>query len=158
MRNISRNWLLLFIVALVLISTFGFTTNRRSSHHHFVPSHHTSKIVNIDSNHHCSIVPPYHTPRSVVPSYHTSKTQLNALPITSTLTSPAVQDVALISSSVLILGSYHINLYRREKNSTIKTWRQYQADTREYWSRHVRDTEGWLYAIQESPRLYCFII
>eukprot|EP00977_Amphora_coffeiformis_P027915 scaffold34663_cov205-Amphora_coffeaeformis.AAC.2 len=29
-----------------------------------------------------------------------------------------------------------------------KTWRQYQADTRENWARHVRETQGWLYAIQ----------
>ena len=118
MRNISRNWLLLLTVALVLLSTFGFAPHRRSSHH-----------------------------LSIVPSHHT-KTQLNALPIISTLASPAVQNVALISSSIAILGSYHINLYLRERNSTIKTWRQYQADTREDWSNYVRDTEGWLYAIQ----------
>ena len=57
-------------------------------------------------------------------------------------------NVALISSSIAILSGYHIDLFRTEKNSDIKTWRQYQADTREDWARHVRETEGWLYAIQ----------
>ena len=146
MRIVSRNWLFLLTVALVLLSTFGFTTNRRSSHH-VVPSHHTSKTVNVDRNHH-NIVPSSCKSKIVNIGRTAHHTQLNALPIISTLTSPAVQDVALISLSILILGSYHINLYRREKNSSIKTWRQYQADTREDWSRHVRDTEGWLYAIQ----------
>lgn len=61
--------------------------------------------------------------------------------------SPAV-NVALVSSSVAILAGYHINLVRKELNSDTKTWRQYQADTREDWARHVRETEGWLYAIQ----------
>ena len=28
------------------------------------------------------------------------------------------------------------------------TWRKYQADIRESWARHVRESEGWLYAIQ----------
>ena len=68
-------------------------------------------------------------------------TQLNAA------LSPAV-NVALISSSIAILSGYHINLLQKELNSETKTWRQYQADTREEWSRHVRETEGWLYGIQ----------
>ena len=57
-------------------------------------------------------------------------------------------NLALISSSIAILSGYHINLFNKERNSSTKTWRQYQADTREDWSRHVRETEGWLYAIQ----------
>ncbi|KAL7524368.1 hypothetical protein ACHAXR_000547, partial [Thalassiosira sp. AJA248-18] len=61
--------------------------------------------------------------------------------------SPPV-NVALISSSVAILSGYHIALLRKELNSDNKTWRQYQADTREDWARHVRETEAWLYAIQ----------
>eukprot|EP00581_Thalassiosira_minuscula_P016183 CAMPEP_0183732330 /NCGR_PEP_ID=MMETSP0737-20130205/38188_1 /TAXON_ID=385413 /ORGANISM="Thalassiosira miniscula, Strain CCMP1093" /LENGTH=282 /DNA_ID=CAMNT_0025965315 /DNA_START=29 /DNA_END=877 /DNA_ORIENTATION=+ len=61
--------------------------------------------------------------------------------------SPAV-DIALISGSIAILTGYHINLYAKEMKPDTKTWRQYQADTREEWSRHVRETEGWLYAIQ----------
>lgn len=77
--------------------------------------------------------------RSIVPS--SSQVQLNAS------MSPAV-NVALISSSIAILGGYHVNLYKKERNSAKKTWRQYQADTREDWARHVKETEGWLYAIQ----------
>lgn len=68
-------------------------------------------------------------------------TQLNAH------LSPAV-DVALISSSIAILTGYHMNLLQKELNSDNKTWRQYQSDTREDWARHVRETQGWLYAIQ----------
>ena len=77
-------------------------------------------------------------------SYQKYKTarniQLNAVSPTANL--------ALISSSIAILSGYHINLFNKERNSSTKTWRQYQADTREDWSRHVRETEGWLYAIQ----------
>lgn len=65
------------------------------------------------------------------------------------------QNIALVTSSIAILLGYHFNLTRKEfknDNSTIrnstKTWRQYQADTREDWAKYVRDTEGWLYAIQ----------
>ena len=61
--------------------------------------------------------------------------------------SPTV-NVALISSSISILMGYHINLYYKEKNSDKTTWRQYQAQIRQDWAKHVRDTEGWLYAIQ----------
>ena len=56
--------------------------------------------------------------------------------------------------SLLMLASYHLMLCKREisaeddpKNRII-TWRLYQAETREKWANHVRDTEGWLYAIQ----------
>ncbi|KAL7535860.1 hypothetical protein ACHAWF_005296, partial [Thalassiosira exigua] len=61
--------------------------------------------------------------------------------------SPA-SNAALISSSISILSGYHIRLLWKESKSGVKTWRQYQADTREEWARHVRETEGWLYAIQ----------
>lgn len=49
--------------------------------------------------------------------------------------------------SILILSSYHIRLFlgeRRDKTS----WRKSQANTREAWAKYVRDTEGWLYAVQ----------
>jgi len=66
--------------------------------------------------------------------------------------SPKVNAV-LVSTSVAILAGYHINLFSKEFKSEsnsgdCKTWRQYQADTREDWAKYVRDTEGWLYAIQ----------
>lgn len=66
---------------------------------------------------------------------------------------PPVLNAVLVTSSITILVGYHLNLFKKEfksenSNSTTKTWRQYQADTREEWSRHVRDTDGWLYAIQ----------
>jgi uncharacterized membrane protein len=54
----------------------------------------------------------------------------------------------LIISSVFMLSWYHISLMMKERSSTKKTWRQYQADAREDWSQHVRKTQAWLYAIQ----------
>mmetsp|Transcript_3863 Transcript_3863/g.6680 ORF Transcript_3863/g.6680 Transcript_3863/m.6680 type:complete len:259 (+) Transcript_3863:42-818(+) len=65
--------------------------------------------------------------------------------------SPGV-NIALVTSSVALLSGYHIRLSLEEKNNqeqgSCVTWRQYQADAREQWARHVKDTDGWLYAIQ----------
>ena len=60
---------------------------------------------------------------------------------------PKLQGV-LVVSSVLILAGYHVNLLVKERKSKEKTWRAYQAEAREDWARHVRNTEGWLYAVQ----------
>jgi len=57
-------------------------------------------------------------------------------------------DTILPIFSVLILYIYHLRLFKKESSGTSKTWRQYQADVREGWARYVRQTEGWLYAIQ----------
>jgi len=56
----------------------------------------------------------------------------------------------LVLSSLILLTGYHLVLILQERSSATgsKTWRQYQADTREDWSRYVRRTEGWLYAVQ----------
>ena len=59
---------------------------------------------------------------------------------------PATQ-AGLVLSSAALLASYHICLLAKERGS-VQTWRKFQADTREEWSRHVRETEGWLYAVQ----------
>lgn len=95
-----------------------------------------------------------HSCRAIVgPSSHRPKhstyRNINRSPITqlqSTL--PPAVDIALVASSITILSGYHIRLSHKEKNSSTKTWRQYQEDVREEWSRHVRDTQGWLYGIQ----------
>lgn len=55
---------------------------------------------------------------------------------------------ASVAAAVLTISLYHINLIRSERNDTVKTWRVFQADTRENWARYVRKTEGWLYAVQ----------
>lgn len=52
-----------------------------------------------------------------------------------------------VVSAVLLLSTYHVNLYRKEKRGH-RTWRSTQADTREAWARYVRSEEAWLYAIQ----------
>lgn len=61
---------------------------------------------------------------------------------------PLATQIILISSSVLMLSVYHIYLMIQERSSKKKTWRQYQADAREDWARHVRNEKGWLYAVQ----------
>jgi len=55
--------------------------------------------------------------------------------------SPGV-NIALVTSSVALLSGYHIRLSLEEKNNqeqgSCVTWRQYQADAREQWARHVK--------------------
>ncbi|GFH48454.1 hypothetical protein CTEN210_04930 [Chaetoceros tenuissimus] len=73
-------------------------------------------------------------------------------------TIPPLVESLFVACSILILAGYHAKLFAKEKaietkssgfqSKKVKTWRQYQADTREDWARHVRNTEGWLYAIQ----------
>ena len=72
------------------------------------------------------------------------------VPSSSSMTAavPPKLQILLVLSSVLILAGYHINLFVKERKSNEKTWRAYQSDMREDWSRHVRTTEGWLYAVQ----------
>ncbi len=99
--------------------------------------------------------------RSFLPKQKTeqsnmSTTCLHATPMASAITNtnvPPKLNAILVISSIAILVGYHLNLFRKEfksENSSgaSKTWRQYQADTREDWARYVRETEGWLYAIQ----------
>ena len=61
----------------------------------------------------------------------------------STAASPAVP----VSIGVLALVQYHRNLQKREDQGE-STWRTAQADTRADWASHVRETSGWLYAVQ----------
>ena len=56
-------------------------------------------------------------------------------------------DAISVATAFVILCGYHFQIILREKAGK-KTWRSVQADTRERWSRYVRETEGWLYAIQ----------
>ena len=55
--------------------------------------------------------------------------------------SPGV-NIALVTSSVALLSGYHVRLSIEEKNNqeqgSCVTWRQYQADAREQWARHVK--------------------
>lgn len=77
--------------------------------------------------------------------------------VASRTISPLLESL-FVACSILILAGYHAKLFAKEKavetkssgfqSKKVKTWRQYQADTREDWARHVRNTEGWLYAIQ----------
>ena len=57
------------------------------------------------------------------------------------------RDAASLAAGIVLLISYHAHLFRREGRGS-PTWRTVQADTRERWSRYVRKTEGWLYAVQ----------
>jgi hypothetical protein len=62
------------------------------------------------------------------------RTEMRALPYGVNL--------SLVSSSVALLSGYHIRLHLEEKNNQEQggcvTWRQYQADAREQWARHVK--------------------
>mmetsp|Transcript_13547 Transcript_13547/g.25477 ORF Transcript_13547/g.25477 Transcript_13547/m.25477 type:complete len:310 (+) Transcript_13547:62-991(+) len=96
---------------------------------------------------------PRKMPTSASVRLKASPTDLSVISATSSV-SPAIQAV-LVLSSIAILVGYHLQLFHKEfkqiskkEQGQGKTWRQYQADTREDWSRHVRDTEAWLYAIQ----------
>lgn len=53
----------------------------------------------------------------------------------------------LVSASAALLAGYHLWLGQQERRGKA-TWRKVQADTREDWSKFVRDSEGWLYAVQ----------
>lgn len=60
---------------------------------------------------------------------------------------PPKVELAQIVCGGVILAIYHGNLCMKERRG-VSTWRSVQADTREKWSRHVREQEAWLYAIQ----------
>jgi len=59
-----------------------------------------------------------------------------------------VVDFAAVIFGCLTLAVYHLQLYRVETQGNKRTWRTTQADNREEWSKFVRKTEGWLYAVQ----------
>lgn len=99
------------------------------------------------------------------PPTATAPSATTAVAIATVATTGNVQvEVAFVVSSVLLLAGYHILLRQWENQQssksitsttnnstttpTIRTWRQYQGDTREDWSRYVRESESWLYAIQ----------
>lgn len=60
---------------------------------------------------------------------------------------PEVVDLSAVVCGCLILALYHLQLYRVETQGK-ETWRSSQADNREMWSKFVRKSEGWLYAVQ----------
>lgn len=55
--------------------------------------------------------------------------------------------VLSVTTGVTLLLTYHLRLHKRESKS-LPTWRTSQVATRLEWSRHVRKTESWLYAVQ----------
>jgi hypothetical protein len=56
-------------------------------------------------------------------------------------------DLAAVCLGGSLLFFYHVRLFLKERNGE-RTWRREQADTREAWAKYVRDSKGWLYAIQ----------
>jgi uncharacterized membrane protein len=64
-----------------------------------------------------------------------------------TLNANQVVDVTAVLVGAFFLIGYHLHLYGHEKSGK-RTWRSSQADTREKWSKYVRENELWLYAIQ----------
>jgi len=53
-----------------------------------------------------------------------------------------------VGAGIFALVKYHTNLQKKEEADSSSTWRSVQAKTRVQWSQFVRETEGWLYAIQ----------
>ena len=93
------------------------------------------------------------TARSTRASSSSSMFMLPSLPAAATAVAGCVRsrcsiDAAAVVASVLLLIAYHVQLLRGEKTGERPTWRSVQADTREQWSRYVRHTENWLYAVQ----------
>jgi len=61
----------------------------------------------------------------------------------------SVPNAIYLGAGFTLLAGYHIRLFQLEKQSKeAVTWRTVQANTRALWSQHVRETEGWLYAVQ----------
>merc|ERR1740117_613330 len=60
----------------------------------------------------------------------------NMAPSITSSTVPIRMQVVLVISSICILAGYHMNLFWKENRGGKKTWRQYQADIREDWSKH----------------------
>ena len=72
----------------------------------------------------------------------------NSMMIPKSITcSDIVPKTSSVLISILILGGYHVKLWKAERNGKL-TWRSSQAKTREKWATYVRETEQWLYAIQ----------
>jgi uncharacterized membrane protein len=138
--NRQRSLLLVFLVALVGSSEAFLPGSRGVNRHQQALRRH-------------DVVP---TPGTDTrPDAISSSTQLSlsltaARAATKTLLTPR-----LLCSEILpvVIGCgamiyYHTDLQRRELKNDEVTWRTAQADTRVAWSQHVRDTEGWLYAVQ----------
>ena len=141
------------VLALVCISqdVFGFApsavavikTAGRQAQRAPITRTSTSVVVSSSSSA-AQRAPITRTSTSVVVSSSSSAEAVSSI---SAAVPPKLQAL-LVLSSVLVLAGYHINLFVKERNSNEKTWRAYQAEARENWSRHVRTTEGWLYAVQ----------
>lgn len=134
--SIESNCNMLFCISFqTLFLAFLFTESDVAC---FVPSSKASILVQPWRN---QLVPSKGTSTSVLSAPAQSVSSITAA------VPPKLQAV-LVISSVMILTFYHINLFVKERLSKEKTWRAYQAETREDWARHVRNTEGWLYAVQ----------
>ena len=67
--------------------------------------------------------------------------------LSSVLWTKASLDIIGVTTGFAILVLYHARLYHKERQGS-RTWRSAQADTRAQWAQFVRETQGWLYAIQ----------
>jgi hypothetical protein len=71
---------------------------------------------------------------------------------TSVLTPSLIASKILpVGAGIFALTNYHVQLQRTESSQSknnATSWRSAQAETRVEWAQHVRETKGWLYAIQ----------
>lgn len=106
-------------------------------------------ITHDQSNqHHVNFLKPYlisfQSPRML-----SLRASLSPSAITQSVSSSSdFVDFAAVICGCLILAAYHLKLYLVETRGNKRTWRSAQADNREKWSQFVRESEGWLYAVQ----------
>ena len=77
----------------------------------------------------------------------TTQTPLTLLKMSQTPFQVTIASNRYPTASLAVLIGYHVQLFLRERKGG-KSWRKEQADMRERWSAYVRETEGWLYAVQ----------
>ena len=69
------------------------------------------------------------------------------MPLASALASLPAARWGAVAAGAAVHASYQLDLRRREREGQ-PLWKSTLAATRRQWSVFVRDTEGWLYAIQ----------
>lgn len=144
---------LLFVISIsdsLVLRLPGHPTRDRQSSTLFRATNRNQRWTNLSRHH--------DTSKSILKNKHLLQAHpSNLAGIITGQSMSTTQNNIIVLSSIATLMGYHLNLMRKEltmnqnDQSTKhrpKTWRQYQADTREDWSKHVRETEGWLYAIQ----------
>lgn len=138
------SWLLLSTIFLV-IEVQSFTYSPISTRT-FSAASRQVLVINHENSYNNNIFTA--TTPSVTSRTTTSTTRPMSISLSAPLSSPSSikSFVCLLAGFGFLLG-YHVRLAVSDR-AGVPSWRSSQADTRERWSRHVRETAGWLYAVQ----------